>query len=309
MKNKSYPHPVLRSHLDGVQFDDFKEDAYFDVQLSSRIEGMNYAFDYEFRVQDDNLQQLLTKNKVSLAVKIECSVTRYRKVMTFNDLTGSFSIASSLLEQTVRFSTYLVATQNINHYYSDNFNEDYEGTPFKIYTGDILAEGTSFTLDIDKNNDPLAKTPSIFTVILNEKDVPPDVITNYEKITIMLNKKDFDVYKDLRQLQSQYAYLDALSSSIFILPALTMIIEGIKKDLENCKDDLEAFNENIDSLEDTYRWFKVIHSNMKNLEIDLFTTDESSLFIAQKLIGNPLSTGLKVFNELFKQSDPEEETP
>lgn len=54
--------------------------------------------------------------------------------------------------------------------------------------------------------------------------------------------------------------------------------------------------------EENFRWFKVINTNLKNKKIDLFESNETSLYIAQKLIGDPLSNGLKVLEELFSKS-------
>lgn len=61
----------------------------------------------------------------------------------------------------------------------------------------------------------------------------PDVYFETDKILIVLNKDDFKNYKLIKTYHSQYSHLAALSSSLFILPALVMFIEGIRKEIEH----------------------------------------------------------------------------
>lgn len=308
MKSKNYPHPVLRFKSGDDLNDDFNKNSSFDAEVSQqRVVGLDYYFDYHFQLTDANLESLLAEEKVCFAVKLECSTTRFRQVFAFSELAGSFSLPSTKLEQIVIMTTFLVAKETIENYYSQNFNEDYEDTKFKVFTGDILAEGPQFSFDIDKRTDSLAKIPSIFTIIQGNNKKMPDVYFEREKIVIMLNEADFKNYKLLKAYHSQYNYLAPLSSSLFILPALVMFLEGIRKEIENLNNDRQNFDDFISDKEETFRWLKVINTNLKNHKIDLFETNETSLYIAQKLIGNPLSNGLKVFEELFSNYHDGEE--
>ncbi|WP_426355482.1 hypothetical protein [Exiguobacterium sp. R-39] len=308
MKSKNYPHPVLRFKSNDELNDDFNKNSNFDAEVSQRVEGLDYHFDYRFQLTDANLESLLAEEKVCFAVKVECSTTRFRQVFKLSELAGSILLSSTKLERMVIMTTFIVAKETIEDYYSQNFNEDYEGTKFKVFTGDILAEGPQFSFDIDKRTDSLAKIPSIFTIIQTNEKKMPEISFEQDRIVVALNEADFNNYKLLRAYHSQYNYLAPLSSSLFILPALVMFLEGIRKDIEKFNDDdRQDFEDYINDKEAYFRWFKVINTNLKNHKIDLFETNETSLYIAQKLIGDPLSQGLKVFEELFPKYQDDEE--
>lgn len=302
MKNKNYPHPVIRFESENALNDDYKSTACFDVEISQRVDNLNYHFNCEFHLKDSNLELLLAEEKVAFAVKIACSTTRFRQVFSFNDFSGYFSLPAGKLERIVTLESFIVSKTTIENFYSENFSEDYEGEKFKVFSGDILAEGPHFSFDIDKKNDSLAKIPSIFTIIQGSKKTNPDVVIQEEKIVIVLNKDDFNHYKNLKSLHNQYSYLAALSSTLFILPAMVMIIEDLKKEIEKLDNDRQSYDELIEQKEYSYRWFKVINANLKNIGIDLFENTDSSLSIAQQILGDPLSTGLNAFDEIFQRS-------
>ena len=307
MANKNYPHPVLNA-----QTDDFKhKKAKFDIRISQKIEGMNYKLHCNVDLSESNLEDLLSHDLVTFAVKVVCSTTRYRRVFQFNSLEHVITLPSTYVEKKVEISTYIIATNAIDSYSSQAFHDDYEGASFSIFQGDILAEGSEYTLNIEKKIDPLVKVPSIFTIVFNDdKKTPPiDVKSIGDKIIITLDKANFNKYKMLKQLQNQYGQLAALSSSLFILPAFVIILDDIRKELVTFQNDTDAIKEWIEDKENDHRWFKVINTKLKELEIDLTEPDnimDSSLVIAQKLLGNPLSNGLEFFDELFGAKDEEE---
>ncbi|WP_416720816.1 hypothetical protein [Bacillus subtilis] len=298
MANKNYPHPVLISYTD--DFNPSK--AEFDIKVSKRTNKMNYELYCEVLLKEDNLQALLYEGKVTFAVKVVCSTTRYRNIFQFHSTENCLTIPASLLEKKVEISTFIVATEQIDNYYSLAFNEDYEDAKFTVFPGDVLAEGSEYTFNIEKKIDPLVKVPSVFTIVYNAENLHADVHSNDEKIIITLNKQDFDKYKQLKPLQNQYGHLSALTSSLFILPALVSVIETIRRELINLDNDLEAINDYITDKENDHRWFKVINARLLDEGIKLSEPDnimESSLVIAQKLLGNPLSNGLQFFDELM----------
>ncbi|WNV80369.1 hypothetical protein RUL31_03395 [Bacillus atrophaeus] len=306
MANKNYPHPVLVSYTD--DFNPSK--AEFDIKVSKRINRMNYELYCDVLLNEDNLQALLDEEKVTFAVKVVCSTTRYRNIFLFRSTENYLTIPASLLEKKVDISTFIVATEQIDNYYSLAFNEDYEDAKFTVFPGDVLAEGSEYTFNIEKKIDPLVKVPSVFTIVYNAENLHADVHSNGEKIIITLNKQDFDKYKQLKPLQNQYGHLAALTSSIFILPALVSVIENIRRELMNLDNDLEAIKDYINDKENDHRWFKVINARLLDEGIKLSEPDnimESSLVIAQKLLGNPLSNGLQFFDELMAGISSSEE--
>jgi hypothetical protein len=87
---------------------------------------------------------------------------------------------------------------------------------------------------------------------------------------------------------------------LFIVPAIVTILEDIKRRVESSTDNREFI---LDELEENHRWFKVIKGNLEELgtklhEPNAFT--DSTLNIAHRLIGDPLTQGLKFFDEFHE---------
>ncbi|WP_107937323.1 hypothetical protein [Ureibacillus chungkukjangi] len=307
MANKNYPHPVLNKFTD----DFIHDQARFDILISQKTEGHNYKLICNVNLNEDNLEQLLKNDEVTFVVKLVCTATRYRAVFEFNELQKTIILPSSDVEKKIELSTFIISKTTIESYSSQAFNPDYEDATFHIFAGDILAEGSEYSMDVNKKIDPLTKVPSIFTIVSNsDKNSPPiDVQSIGNKIVITLNSSNFESYKKLKQLQNQYNQLAALTSSIFITPAMVMILDDVRQEL-SCLNDYDSIKEYIEEHETEHRWFKVINMKLKDLEIDLYDPEnisDSSFVLAQKLLGDPLSNGLEFFEELFSTQDEEEE--
>jgi len=306
MASKNYPHPVLNKDND-----DFNcAQARFNIQIAQKTEGPNYKLTCTADLMEENLEQLLDSGAIKFAVRLECSTTKYRTVFEFDTPQKTFTLPSSYVEKKIKLSTFIVAKTLINSYSSKAFDDDYEDATFRIFPGDILAEGSEYSMDVNKKIDPLTKLPSIFTIISNSDPTSPqiDVRNTDNKIVIALNKSNFEKYKNLKQLQNQYGQLAALTSSIFIVPAVVMVLDDIRSELSNCNNDAEFIKEYIEDKENRHRWFKVINMKLKDQAIDLYDPEsiiDSSLILAQKLLGNPLSNGLEFFDELFNAQEEE----
>ncbi|WIG28479.1 hypothetical protein [Bacillus toyonensis] len=300
MAVRNYPHPVLSKNTD--DFNPSK--ASFDIKVSKKIEQMNYKLVCSVSLKEKNLESLLAEGKIAFLVKIICSATRYREVFQFKDMDCVITIPAIMAEKKVEIYTFIVATEKNESYFSKDFNEDYEGTSFIVFPGDVLAEGSEYQFKVDKKIDSLVKIPSIFTITYNNhKDTPPvDVNIAGEKIVVTLNHENFQKYKYLRELQNQYGHLAALTSSLFILPALIDVINDIRKSLNECNNDYETIKEYIVENEINHRWFKVLNMKLQDKGILLNKPEdlvESSLVIAQKLLGDPISNGLQFFDEFL----------
>lgn len=300
MANKNYPHPVLSPFTDDYN----QEKATFEINITERIEGANLHLLCSVKLTDENLLTLLEKGNVVFVVKLGSAATRYRDTFEFNEFEKTIIIPASNIEKKIELSTFIVAKAQINDFSSVTFHEDYEGVSFSVYPGDILAEGSDYILKLDKKIDPLTKVPSIFTIISTSdpKAAPMDVRTNENQIIVVLNDENFEQYKYLKKIHNQFGHLSALTSAIFITPALVMILENIRHDIAKLSGDSELIKEHIEDLEIQHRWFKVINMRLKDLKIDLLEADnimESSLVLVQKLLGDSTSNGLKFFKEVF----------
>jgi hypothetical protein len=299
VKPKYYPHPVLQKGSD-----DFV-DCEFNVSIEPKAEQNNYYFTVTAETTSKDMEELIEKGSAYYSIHIECKNTRFRKIIKFTEKNYSFKIPASSLDGKVEICSFIIAASNIENYTNENFHPDYDGISFKVYKGDILAIGDEFSFSADKEIDPLIKVPSIFNIIRDDsRNVPIDIDASTDKINIVLSKDNFEKYGILKSLQKDYNNLTALISSLLIVPAIVLVLENIKVRLEST-DDAETL---LEELEETHRWFRVLKSKLEDLGINIkepnaFT--ESTLTIAQKLVGDPLTQGLKFFDEIHNVSEDE----
>ncbi|MCG6182297.1 hypothetical protein H1215_02365 [Anoxybacillus sp. LAT_38] len=300
VKQKYYPHPVLQKGSD-----DFV-DCEFNVSIEPKAEQNNYCFTVTAETTSKDMEELIKQERAYYSIHIECKNTRFRKIIKFTENNFSFRIPASNLDGKVELCSFIIAACDIDNYTDENFHPDYDGISFKVYKGDILAIGDEFSFSADKEIDPLIKVPSIFNIIRDDRrNAPPiDIDAGTDKVNIVLSKDNFEKYGILKSLQKDYNNLTALISSLLIIPAIVMLLENIKVRLEST-DDVETL---IEELEETHRWFRVLKSKLEDLGINIkepnaFT--ESTLTIAQKLVGDPLTQGLKFFDEIHNVSEDE----
>jgi hypothetical protein len=291
-----YPHPVLQNDTD-----DFIN-SEFNILIEPKIEQLDYSFIVVTELNNEQLKSLIEEGKASYSIRISCKNTRFRTMINSNTHHFSVKIPSSYLEGKVLFQPLIVASSEINEYTNESFSEDYEGISFKIYKGDTLAIGDGFAFDANKQIDPLIKVPSIFNIIRDDKrNAPPlEINSTGDKVNIVLSKENFEKYALLKGLQRDYKNLAPLVSSLFIVPAIITILEDIKRRIEASGNNREFV---IDEMEENHRWFKVLKSKLKELGIELHEPNaftDSTLNIAYKIVGNPLTQGLKFFDEFHE---------
>lgn len=272
---RQYPHPVLSYFADDVIDSDFQ------ASLKSTKTQNTYIFDAQCITSCDGISRIIEEKRACYAFHFECSTTRFRKLFKSFDPRFSFQLSADSIEGKVQICAFILATENLEHYSLPEFHSDYEGHSFFIKKGDVLAIDAERTFFAEKEYDSLRRIPSIFSIQPNrsENALPFDMDSSGHKIVIKLSKDNFEHYKSVSLNQN----LQPLLSSLIILPALVSILEMIKNaggqdfELEEC------------------RWFRVIERRLKELGIDTdnkSTFSDSTLAVAQKLIGEPLNSSL-----------------
>lgn len=280
IKYRHFPHPVLANFLD-----DFNA-GKFDADVDVKAKTSTYEITGSFEIESPDIEKLLKKEMAEYAVHVECSLTCYRRIYTSFSKNFSFTIPSELLEGKVEVATLITAKEDITEYSCQNFNEFFKKYNFKIAEGDILAVGSQFNFDAEKEEDSLKNIPSIFSVQANPtKDNPPalDISTNSDKIIIYLPDETFLKYKTLKTDQN----LSTTLASMLVVPVLTEILQKFKEG------EGELLVESSH-----YRWFRVLRKKLKEIDIDLQkpeTFTDSTVSVVQKLIGE---VAVKAFEDL-----------
>lgn len=279
LKPRAYPHPVLSYFSDDVEGSEF--------QTTVVVKGTKtaYVFNVTAKTSNRDLGKLIETGGAQYAVHVECATTRYRALFSDTAERFSFQIPASSIDGRVEVSSFILALDDLPSYSNKGFHADYQGLSFTVRKGDTLAVAPDAAFIAEKKVDPLRRIPSIFVVVPNEKDDAPamDIDDTGHKVRVALSRPNYDAYSFLRPAQPLHTSLN----SMVIIPALVSVLESIKR--------AAGSGEGLASFE-SRRWYSTLSRKLKELGIDPVNPDsfaESSPALAHRLIGEPLTDGLK----------------
>lgn len=279
INERLYPHPV-QSH-----FSDDLTDCIFQVTPKIHAGKNSYRFHVMARTSSADLRALVTDGKAAYGIHVECAATRYRRLITAVDEEFFEEIPGDCLDGRTELCALIVATSDIPNYKNRNFHGDYGDMSFFVKKGDVLAVGQDIFFDATKNIDPLQNVASVFKVRPNRSSAPDPFTVDLQSdyVVILLAGQNFSAYSELRKDQERQTTL----ASMIVTPALVQALEEVKRSAAEGEEDPWFADR---------RWFKVIASKLKAAGYkDLSAwSEEPSLVLAQKLIGDPLSSSLKV---------------
>jgi hypothetical protein len=269
VSTRYYPYPVLSNFSDDIL------DSFFDADIDIKSNNnIHYTIKVKFKLNNLDLIKYIHQGKACFALHIECPNTRMRDVYKSEDNEFSFDILADKLNGKVEVNAFIIASERIDNYSNSKFHNDYTGLIFTVMKGDVLAVSEGQKFEADKDKDELKHIPSIFTVGKNSaNDAPPlDIdMGQTNKIVIKLSKSNFEYYGQL----SKSTEMGKIISSDFEY-----------EQYEDCK------------------WFKSIENRLKslghNIKVNPDFTD-STIVIAQKLIGDPLNGSFKDLFDYISQ--------
>lgn len=218
VNTKSYPHPVLGNN------DDLG--GSFRVELPYELGRDKVVLNPTFFLKNANIEDLIKQGKASFVAEVECKSTFFRRSYSTRSTIEKFSIPASSLRERVSVGFYICADQYIEGYHPSEPHSDYEGVPFDIDKGDVLAIGGYSSFIALKSFDPLRPPVSSFMSIMEgfHHEGPIQVDYETEKITIILSKVD---WKSYLEIFGQKAILGILHSSI-VFPVLVDSIHKMR---------------------------------------------------------------------------------
>lgn len=182
------------------------------------------------------------------------------------------------------------ALDDLKGFTSPDFHEDYQGIAFDIEAGCVMAVGKMVTVDISKDIDDLANTPSIFNISKNPDESCKQMLVDMSqrKIIIKLPLSDFYSYKAL----STTPLAQPILNSLTVVPALVYVLEELRAL------PIQERSENSDTL-----WYKVLSKALLtqfdcDIESEEFS-NQNCLVLAQKLINNPVSDAFTFLTSSF----------
>lgn len=284
IKYRLYPYPVL-SH-----FSEDYVDSRFNIDITQKKVGTLMELDFDFDLKNSGLNELINKHEASYCIHVECPQTMYRKVVKTGNRKLTIEIPVSELNGKVEICSFVVADKMISNYSSDEFVEEFQGFTFDIERGCKLAIGKEINIHIDKTDDDLSYTPSIFSII-KVKDIDRmNINLNRQKIEILLPEDSFSGYNVLK------SSLQHVMHAMVITPALASVLERIK-----------SSGEEIYEFED-YRWYRALKKILLeyNINLDLNGLENLEMIdVAQMLIDSPLNKAFGVLRNSNEEDDEE----
>ncbi|OWR33160.1 hypothetical protein CDO73_01255 [Saccharibacillus sp. O23] len=286
ISSRQYPHPVLSYYSDDFPNSDFQ------ASLKNSKTPNTYLFDAECVTSSDGIHHLIEERKAKYAFHFECQTTRYRRIFSSFDSSFKFQLPAQDVEGRVQICAFILAVEDIEGYALNEFHPDYDGFGFQIRKGDILALDMERSFYAEKEIDPLRRIPSIFSIQPNRSEEAQaiEVDSSGNKIIIKLAPDNFEYYKTI----SLNSSLQPLLSSLIVIPALVSILEMLKHEQNNEVDYEEC------------RWYQVILMRLKDFGIEIGSQSfeqESTISIAQKLIGDPLTQSFAALMNLEDEGE------
>ena len=288
IKYKLYPYPVLSTYSD-----DYKSGSY-DASIDIVRDGYNLRIDFISTLTSPGLADLIKKGKAKYVYHLECSQTGFRTVIQTDKVSEVYPLSSKKVNGKLQICPFVVAVEDIKDYTSDDFHPDYQGIAFDIEAGCVLAVGKMATIEISKDIDELANTPSIFSIVRNADAGCSQMLVDMasRKIIIKLPLNDYYNYKQL----SRTPQAQALLNSLTIIPALTYVLEELRNQ------SIQERSENETSL-----WYRILKKTLlTQFDCDIESQSYEAfnyLELAQKLINNPLSDAFQTLAELGNNGD------
>ena len=290
IKNRLFPYPVLCDNND-----DYIE-SKFDVTVTKEEKLNDIILQFDIELDNTELLSLIREGKAEYVMHIECPYTSYRKVVRGFSKPIEYSIPKEKVNKDVYLVAMVVATSEINNFYSDSFNEDYDESVY-FEKGSILAYKNLPRLIIVKNYEELARGDSFFTIVNKsygkEEMEPVTYDLSGDKIKILVDNNMYNKYVKFQTNQDMFP----LIISLLVLPALAYAIEILR-------------NEGNGNYASTYWYQKLCKScelKGKDFKNDIVEGEFTAIEVAQLLLEEPVEMAFNNISVIAENSTDEEE--
>lgn len=297
--NKIFPYPVLNANL---QLTGYNETSSFGFSFEKNVDkicvenGKLCFKQIRLEIANQELEKLLSSNKIAGAFVVECSRSMFRKTFPISTSAYDVRIDIEKLSGSVEVSAYLYATENIIGYQSKDFKPVFHEYAFDIEKFDIVAidDGFHFNVDVDTNADN--NVSSIFTVVGTE--MQGDYIgydLRSDQIVIQVPQKMYESYKMIKRDPN----CNNIAFSMLAIPVLAECLRDLCSDAD--------FEEAIDN----NSWLKSVvtaykRETNKDLDIDTLNS-ETPLKVAQIVLNYAVCKGLVDFEGILSDNRREED--
>lgn len=279
--NINYPYPLIREKAE-----DYRT-TIFTGALAVNLQPDGYLIRPDFRIENDEIAELLLNGTLTYAIEVESPKTWYRKLFPVKN-NNTIKLETATLHERVELTPCIIATIPISDFSNADFEEEYQGMTFSINVGDVVAIGEKRRFDALYQNDIIKNGSSIVNI---SGDDVKEIFCNFAGplIEIVLPENQYKEYTECGYDRSKYKTLNA----ILTIPALVEAIGYIYND-EEYPDHTSGF--------ESYAWYKTIVVNLKrvaeNDDAKYHKLLEKPFATAELLLGNNYAHALKYVNQI-----------
>ncbi len=259
----AYPYPVLRPNNDDYLGVEFQSTVDFTIAKGDD----NVTAKARFDISSEDIMNEIEKGTAAFFLVFACRSTYYRKTVASTKATLETSIPIINLKDEVRIESYVVATQDINSFTSQDINAEFGEGPFMYKKGYILAQDEHQVFYIDK--DVFKPVTSVFDLIKNDSLIGSEWKIGFDQDHVEIAVSP-DMKEKIDSARNSASNKAVLINSIYfasVMQAIQMLKEG------NDYDD--------------YQWARVIRRQSHNSGIDIGSN--LSYYSAERLMKLPLS--------------------
>lgn len=283
--NRLFPYPMLNN---AKLYSQYKDSSFELIYEEERINDDYVLKNIRCKLNNPSLINLIKEGKAQIYCVVECPEAMYRKNFILSLENSTIKIPLRELNNKVSVSAFLVATEEINDYYSDDFLDDYENYHFDIEKYDVLALDEGFVNNISFNSEEDSKKTSIFLVIKdkNIKDELMKIEYDNSKIIILLPEEQWNEYEKTKRIKK----LESLYFSLMAIPSLAYALSLLQAKAES----------GVDMLRLDYKWFNSFATQYNKIHGAELTDEEFSKLNTnvevQKLMNAPVT---KAIDDIF----------
>lgn len=281
LKSRLYPYPVITQFKTTTSYANAKFILSYEKAEDDKKDELTLKIKYE--LDQPTLCKLISERKCCVKLLISCSATSFRKTYDFLATELELTFKRKEFLDKVEICAFIVADETIEGFAPEDLKGRMAGHSYYIEKYDVLGIDEAAPIIVEYNPKDAKNIESIFSV---QKDTSQtellriDLGTNPRKIIIHVPSAVYDLYYNSKDNIQETG---AVYHTLLLLNPLTQVLNMIK----------HGDFEDLESIEDEYKWFKSIEGSFKkayqrDMEFDdLFGigNDVEIYEMAQKLLG------------------------
>lgn len=281
LKSRLYPYPVITQFKDTTAYVNGKFTLSYDCSEDEKKDELTLKLKYE--LDQPTLCKLINEQRCSVKLLINCSATSFRK--TYDFLSNEMELVFKRKEflDKVELCAFIVAEESIDDFAPEDLKGRMAGHSYYIEEHDVLGVDEAAPFVVEYNPKDAKNIESIFSVQRDTNQtefLKIDLATNPKKVLINVPSAVYDLYYNSKDNIEETG---AVYHTLLLLCPLTQILTMIR----------HGDFEDLDSIEDEYKWFKSIRGSFqkayqREMEYDdIFGVSNDTAFyeMAQKMLG------------------------